>query len=114
MATPAYYPISVRIGDTETVTVTLQESNGTPVDITGRTYAAQIRATADAAATIATFTCAITNAAAGQFACTLSASTTGALSIGTGVWDLQETSGGGTVKTTILAGPVRIDYDVTR
>lgn len=112
MATPAYYPLSVRIGDTETVTVTLQESDGTPVDITGRTYAAQIRATADATTTIAAFTCAITNAAAGQFACTLSATTTAALAIGTGVWDLQETNG--TVKTTILAGPVRIDYDVTR
>lgn len=112
MATPAYYPLSIRIGDTETVTVTLQESDGTPVNITGRTYAAQIRATADAAGTIATFSCAITNAAAGQFACTLSATTTAALSIGTGVWDLQETNG--TVKTTILAGPVRIDYDVTR
>jgi hypothetical protein len=112
MAQPAYYPLSVRIGDTETVTVTLQESDGTPVNITERTYAAQIRATADAASTIATFTCAITNGAAGQFACTLSATTTAALSIGTGVWDLQETNG--SVKTTILAGPVRIDYDVTR
>lgn len=112
MGTPALYPISVRIGDTETVTVTLQESNGTPVNITGRTYAAQIRPTADSSTVIATFSCAITNAAAGQFACTLSATTTAALSIGTGVWDLQETNG--TVKTTILAGPVRIDYDVTR
>jgi len=112
MAQPAYYPLAVRIGDTETVNVTLQQSDGTPVDITGRTYAAQIRATADATTTIATFTCAITNAAAGQFACTLPATTTAALSIGTGVWDLQETSGD--TKTTILAGPVRIDYDVTR
>lgn len=112
MGTPAYYPISIRIGDTETVTVTLQETDATPVNITGRTYAAQIRATADAASTIATFTCAITNGAAGQFACTLSATITGALSIGTYVWDLQETNG--SVKTTILAGPVRIDYDVTR
>lgn len=112
MASPAYYPLAVRIGDTETVNVTLQNSDGTPVNISGRTYAAQIRATADATTTIATFTCGITNAAAGQFACTLSATTTGALAIGVGVWDLQETAGD--VKTTILAGPVRIDYDVTR
>lgn len=112
MASPAYYPLAVRIGDTETVNVTLQNSDGTPVNISGRTYAAQIRATADATTTIATFTCGITNAAAGQFACTLSATTTAALAIGVGVWDLQETSGD--VKTTILAGPVRIDYDVTR
>lgn len=112
MGSPAFYPISVRIGDTESVTVTLQESDSTPVDITGRSYAAQIRATADSSTVIASFTCAITNAAAGQFACTLSAATTGALAIGTGVWDLQETNG--TTVTTILAGPVRIDRDITR
>jgi hypothetical protein len=112
MGAPAFYPLSVRIGDTESVTVTLQQADGTPVNITGRTYAAQIRATADATTPIATFTCAITNAAAGQFACTLPASTTAGLAIGTGVWDLQETNGA--TVTTILGGSVRIDRDITR
>ena len=112
MSSPATYPLSLRIGDTETVSVTLQTSAGAPIDITGRTYAAQVRATADAASPLATFTCTITNAAAGQFACTLSATTTAALSTGIGVWDLAETYG--TTVTTLLAGPVRIDQDVTR
>jgi hypothetical protein len=112
MSSPANYPLTLRVGDTETVSVTLQDSSGTAINITGRTYAAQVRATADAASALATFSCSITNAAAGQFACTLSASTTAALSTGTAVWDLQETNG--STVTTLLAGPVRIDQDVTR
>lgn len=112
MGIPANYPLAIRRGDTETVAVTVQDAAGTAVDITGRTYAAQIRATADASSTLATFVCTITDAAAGQFACTLSAATTAALAIGEAVWDCQETNG--TVVTTLLAGDVRIDYDVTR
>lgn len=112
MAQPAFYPLAIRIGDTETVSVTLQDSSGAPVDITGRTYAAQIRATADAASPLATFVCTVTNGPAGQFACTLSATTTNALAIGTGVWDCQETNGA--TVTTLLGGPVRIDRDITR
>ena len=112
MSSPANYPLTLRAGDTETVSVTLQDSAGSPINITGRTYAAQIRATADATSTLATFTCSITNAAAGQFACTLSAATTADLSSQMAVWDLQETNG--STITTLLAGPVRIDQDVTR
>ena len=112
MSSPANYLLTLRTGDTETVSVTLQDSAGAPIDITGRTYAAQVRATADAASPLATFSCSITNAASGQFACTLSAATTAALSTGVAVWDLQETNG--SVVTTLLAGPVRIDQDVTR
>jgi hypothetical protein len=112
MSSPASYPLTVRIGDTETVSVTLQDSAGAAIDITGRTYAAQIRATADAASPLATFTCTITNAAAGTFACTLSAATTRALSTGVGVWDLEETNS--STVTSLLAGPVQIVQDVTR
>jgi len=112
VAAPAVYDLSVRLGDTETVSVTVQDSAGSPIDITGRSYAAQIRSTASSSTVLATFTCSITNASAGQFACTLSAATTAALSPGTGVWDLQETSG--TTVTTLLSGQVRFDQDVTR
>lgn len=112
MANPASYPLTVRSGDTETITLTLNDDTGTAINITGRTYAAQIRETVDAASPLATFTCTITNAAAGQVACTLSAATTAALAAGVGVWDLQETYAGAV--TTLLAGPARIEKDVTR
>ena len=112
MATVANYPLEIRIGDTETVELTLQDADGAPINIAGRTYAAQIRATADDASPLATFTCAITDAATGTMTATLSAATTAALSPGLGVWDLQETNG--TVVTTLLGGPVQIVRDVTR
>ena len=112
MSTPANYPLTIRIGDTETVNLTMQDSAGAAINITGRTYAAQIRSTPDASTVLATFACSIVNAATGKMAATLTATTTAALTPGGAVWDLQETNG--TVVTTLLSGPVTIVQDVTR
>ena len=109
---PANLPLNILIGDTETISVAIKDSTGAPVNITGRTYAAQIRTTTDAATALATFSCSITNAAAGTLAATLSASTTAALTAGLAVWDLQETNS--TTVTTLLSGSVTISQDVTR
>jgi hypothetical protein len=109
---PANLPINIRIGDTETISVAIQDSAGAPVNITGRTYAAQIRSTTDSSTVLATFTCAIVSGAGGTLTASLSASTTAALTAGLGVWDLQETNG--TTVTTLLAGSVTISQDVTR
>lgn len=112
MGSPANYPLTVRTGDTETVTVTLQDSAGAAINITGRTYQAQIRDTAASTAVLATFTCSVTNGTAGVFACTLGTATTAALAEQTAVWDCQETNAG--VVTTLLAGQVWVVQDVTR
>lgn len=112
MSSPANYPLTVRIGDTETVTLNLQDADGAAINITGRTYAAQIRETADSSTVLASFTCAISNGAGGVMTATLPAATTAALTPGVAVWDLQETNSG--VVTTLLAGPVTIVQDVTR
>lgn len=112
MATPANYPLSIRIGDTETVTVTLQDADGNPINITGRTYSAQVREKASSTSALATFTCSIVNAAQGKFACTLAAGTTANLNPANAVWDLQENNGG--TITTLMAGEAVISRDVTR
>ena len=109
---PANLPLNIRIGDTETISVAIQDANGAPVNITGRTYASQIRSTTDATTVLATFTCSIVSGAAGTLTATLSAATTAALTAGLGVWDLQETNG--STVTTLLAGSVTIAQDVTR
>lgn len=111
---PAPLNLDLRIGDTETVTVEIRNGT-TPVNITGRTYRAQIRPEALSSTVIAEFSCAITNAAGGIVVCTLSASTTAALSPTRAVWDLQETTPGtpDTVQT-LVAGIVDIVADVTR
>lgn len=112
MAKPANYPLNIRIGDTETVTVSLQNEAGAAINITGRTYSAQVREKTSSSTPLATFTCAISNAAGGKFICTLSSTITGALNPLNAVWDLQENNGG--VVTTLLAGDVVISRDVTR
>ena len=109
---PATLNITIRTGDTETISVAIKDSAGAAVDITGRTYAAQIRSNAEDTSPLATFSCSIVSAAAGTLAATLSAATTAALTPGLGVWDLQETNG--TTVTTLLAGQVTIVQDVTR
>jgi hypothetical protein len=109
---PANLPLNIRIGDTETVSVAIKDSAGAAVNITGRTYAAQIRTTTDAATALATFSCSIVSGAGGTLTASLSATTTAALTAGLGVWDLQETNG--TTVTTLLAGSVTIVQDVTR
>ena len=112
MAKPANYPLNVRIGDTETVTVTMQDANGSAINITGRTYSAQIREKASSTSALATFTCSIVNGAQGKFACTLSSAITSNLSPANAVWDLQENNGG--TITTLMAGEAVISRDVTR
>ena len=112
MSSPANYLLNLRTGDTETVSVTLQDSAGAAVNITGRTYTAQVRATADSSSVLAAFSCSITDAAAGTFACTLSATQTAALTPGGAVWDLAETNG--STVTRLLAGSVVIAQGVTR
>jgi hypothetical protein len=112
MASPAELPITIRTGDTEQLTVTVKDDAGVAVNITGRTYSSQIRATAASTAVLATFTCSVTNGTAGIFQCTMGTAITGALSAGQAVYDVQENASG--VVTTLLAGPVFIVQDVTR
>ncbi len=112
MANPPNYPLTVIIGDTKTVSVTMQDATGTAINITGRTYTAQLRATADASAVLASFDCAIVSGSGGTMGATLSATTTSTLSPGDGVWSLRETSS--SVVTTLLEGPVKIVVSPTR
>lgn len=112
MAIPATRNIKIYRGDTEIVNVTITSDGTTPVDVTGRTYTAQVRYTVDAASPAATFSCVITNAAAGQVQLTLSSAATTSLTAGTAYWDFQETNG--SVVSTLIAGKCTILPDVTR
>jgi hypothetical protein len=112
MAKPANYPLSIKIGDTETVTVTLQDKDGVPINISGRTYTAQIRESAKSSTVLAEFTGSIINAASGKFSVTLSATNSSNLQPANAVWDLQETYG--SIVTTLISGTATISRDVTR
>jgi hypothetical protein len=112
MAQPADQDLTLTRGDTETLVVTITADGSTPVDITGRTYRAQIRSTQDSTTIKATFSCTVTSGTSGQVTCVLSASSSAALSAGLYFWDLEENASG--VVSTILSGNVTVLADVTR
>ena len=112
MAVPAKQNLSITRGDTETVVITMKDSAGDAIVITGRTYRSHIRTTKDASAIDGTFSCTVTNGPEGEVTCVMSAGSTAALTVGTHYWDFEENDAG--VVTTILAGTVKIIADVTR
>lgn len=112
MAQPADQDLTITRGDTETIVVTLTTDGTTPINITGRTYRAQIRNTQDANNVKASFTCTVTSAASGQVTAVLSATDSATLASGLYYWDFEETASG--VVSTLLAGNVTVLADVTR
>lgn len=112
MAQPGIQNLTFVRGDTETVQVTMTSDGSTPVNITGRTYAAQLRTTPDISAISATAACAITDAANGVMQAVFTATSTADLDPGYYYWDLQETNG--STVTTVLQGTVTVLADVTR
>lgn len=112
MAQPGTQNLTFVRGDTETVQVTMTSDGTTPVNISGRTYASQLRTSPDITAIAATATCTITDAANGVMQVVYTATSTAALDPGYYYWDLQETNG--TTVTTVLSGTVTVLADVTR
>jgi len=112
MAVPAKQNLTITRGDTEVVVLTMTSNGSTPINITGRTYRAQIRTTKDAGPIDASFSCSVTNGSAGEVTCTLTPGQTSGLSVGVHYWDLEETNNGAV--STIVAGTVNVLADVTR
>ena len=112
MAAPATQDLTITRGDTETIVVTLTTDGTTAIDITGRTYTAQLRSTPDISVISASFTCTVTNGAAGQVTCVMTSTASAELSPGFFYWDLQ-VNASGTI-STVLAGTVTVLADVTR
>jgi hypothetical protein len=112
MAAPATQDLTITRGDTETIVVTLTTDGTTAINVTGRTYTAQLRSTPDIAVISASFTCTVTNGAAGEVTCTMASTASAELSPGFYYWDLQENASG--TISTVLAGTVTVLADVTR
>lgn len=81
------------------LSITVQDSDGNPVDLTGATARAEVRSRAAKSATlILDLAPAITNAAGGVITINVSGDDTAALEPGAGKWDLVvETAGGDTL-----------------
>lgn len=124
MADISYAPAEVNFvdvvrGDSLFATVTIDEG-GTPVDVSGYTWRAQVRATADSTGSpLFSFTVGTASAATGILTLTLDAASwadpADALPLPDPAkffWDLEGTSGS-TVRT-FLSGKIKLKADVSR
>lgn len=110
---PATYNVSIYGGDDYVLPVDFVDSAGDPLDVSGRTYAAQVRAW-PSGGVLATFDVDETNAAGGTIVLSLGHAVTAGLAgtVTEARWDLSQSVGG--TLTTVMAGAVDITQDVTR
>ena len=99
-------------GATFTTTVTVTDSSGSAVNLSGYSVAAQIRKTFLSASATA-FTASISNASSGEITISLTPTQTAALEAGRFVYDVVITASGGT-KTRVVEGQVTVNPSVTR
>lgn len=107
--------IEIIRGDDYSHVVTLATRSGTtvtPINITGRTYMAQLRKAKSQTLPTATFTCVVTNGAAGEVTITMAHAITAFIDPGCYYWALQQDAGG--ILNTILAGKADVVTDSTR
>lgn len=107
---PGTYSVSLYRGDSWGITVKPVNSGGTPIDLTGWTAAAQVRAKPDSTDVLVTMETVVTPASG--ITVTMTPEDTATLS-GSVVWDLQTTDTSGTVRT-LVGGTFTMVLDVTR
>lgn len=98
--------ITIYQGDTYIHDVTLNDSSNAAIDITNRTYSAQIRPFRGSSDLIASFTTEIISASEGQMRFSLTPEQTSNIEIGTYIYDLQQIESG--IVLTLMAGKVTV------
>ena len=106
------YNFTIEQGTTFSRVLTLQE-NSSAMNLTGYSVASQMRSTHDSSSIVATFSGSVTNASSGQITLSLTNSQTSAIEEAIYVYDVEITSGTGTV-TRILEGNITVTPEVTR
>ena len=89
------------------------QENGSAMNLTGYSVASQMRSTHDSSSIVATFSGSVTNASSGQLTLSLTNSQTSAIDEAIYVYDVEITSGAGSV-TRILEGNITVTPEVTR
>ena len=107
---PAKLNYSITRGDDFADQVTIKES-GVAVDVSARTYTAQIRLTQDTEAVVADMTIDMTSAASGVVGFAVADTITDDMA-GSYVWDFQQDVSG--VIRTLMGGAFFVAPDVTR
>ena len=89
------------------------KEDGSAMDLTGYSVASKFRSTHDSSTVVGIFTCTITSASGGVISMAMTASTTADIEEGIYKYDLEITSGSGTV-TRLLEGDITVNPEVTR
>ena len=106
--------IYIDAGADYTTTVTVSDSSGAALDLTGYTAAAQIRKTYESSAATVAFTVAfVSPRTTGQIEISLTGAQTGAIDSGRYVYDVLITSGA-SAKTRVVEGIATINPRVTQ
>ena len=103
--------ISIYTGDTYVHEVIINDSANTAIDISGRTYVAQIKQSYRSEDIVLTFSTTITDAANGKMQMSLTKTQTATLKSGKYVYDLEEQNGATTL--TLLRGDVHVTGGVS-
>lgn len=109
-AMPKNHDLVIYKGDYVELFVTVKDSGGTPMDLTGMTPAASIKDTYTDATPVL-FTCNLTGQP-GEVRIYLSSEASSGLTVGGAIWDFQLTNGTGQTRT-YLAGDVTVYNEVT-
>lgn len=104
--------ISIYKGDTYTHSLTIKNSSNVAIDLTGRTYIAQIRESSAASSSEAVFDVDTSNSSNGVVVLSLTSIQTSLLKSGTYFYDVQESYGN--VVTTLMYGNAVVTGDITR
>ena len=106
--------LTVYRGDTYSHVVTVVDDLAAAVDLSDRAWVAEVRAYADAADVLVSFTVDDSDAATGVLVLSLTAAQTATTLSRDGVWDLQGTFTADGAVETLLAGSVSLTKDKTR
>ena len=116
---PGDYPLTLYRGDTRVLSLAFTEDDGeTAVDLSGKTWRAEVRETVDSSAVLLTWTVDTTDAVDGILVLTLPATQWADADIPAAdiavkwAWDLESTQSG--VVRTWLKGKVKVIGDVSR
>lgn len=106
--------ILVEQGATFSRTLTVESTPGVPLNLTGYTFAGKMKRHYSDANAAATFGLAVSNAAQGQVAWTLTAQQTDALAAQVHVYDIEMTATSSGTVTRILEGEAWVSASATR
>lgn len=108
---PSNFPITMVRGDDFAEEFTFVDENEVAIDVSARTYTAQVRTSTEATTVTATFSVDMTDAATGVVVLRLADTVTDDL-LGAYVWDMQQDTAG--VVRTLFGGAFIVRPDVTR